>query len=426
MAVRTYGSGPYNPNSPSTASNQNTIANNLRTAGQNQTASSNMQPWSTSQYGQSNASPWIAQQPTTAANPAAMQEAQRRFEQQYAQNNASYAAQAAATGQTPIQGGTSTVRGYNNPWSITTQNPYSAAQPGGTGPYNPNMPQQQPGIPSPYTPGQYTPPTQQVPQFPSYPQGTPPTQQTWPNPNNSAGAPWGPADFNTQALRDQYTAYMQASLPYMQFMQNNYQYGQDFAEQQRRFNWQQGNQDLMNQFNMGITNRQMGLQEWATQEQANQWGAELNRNLYNDQFSQGLANRQLDSQNWYQQAQINLGNRQAQIEEEYNQGRLSNEQRQIALAELAQSQDNAWQYFQLARQQELSREQQANQLGFDRDQLAATIANNQMNYQLSYQQMAQQMEQQRLQLEADRQNAILQATGRAGGQGPNSQWMRRF
>lgn len=367
------------------------------------------------------------QQPNTASN---QNEYANALPQTYSSNMTQQnPSQASWQPQYPMNQG-QTSNPYTSAWGQGNQQ--NTASPWGnqqartqTGPFNPNPPSQ-PSQPSPYTPGQLSPWTPQTPAQPAYTPYTPSTTQTWTNPNNSAGTPWTPADFNTQALRDQYTAYMQASLPYMQFMQNNQQYSQDFNEAARRFDTQTQWQQQMDRYNMDLTGRQQQMQEWAQQEAANQWAAQFGWTQQNDLFSQDLANRQLDSQNWYQQAQVGLGQRQADIEQAYNEGRLSNEQRQIALAELAQSQDNAWQYFQLARQQELSREQLGQQLGFSREELAATVANQQMNYQLQMQQMAQQMEQQRLQMEADRQNAILSATGRAAGIGPSSQWMRRF
>lgn len=290
--------------------------------------------------------------------------------------------------------------GPSNPWQATTNNlptnngnnssynPWGYAQQGGTGPYNPNPSRPQTG----YQPSQLSPWNPQTPTTPTPTPGQQSTPQTWATPNG-----WTPANFNTSALQTQNTAYMSAILPYLQYQQNNSQYSQDFNEAQRRWDAQNGWQQQMDQYNMGLTGRQQQFNEWQAQEAANQWGAQFGWQQSNDLFSQGLAQRQ------------------QQIDQAYNEGRLSNEQRQIALAELTQQQQNAFQYANLA----------ANQ-GWNREELAATNAYRQQQDALARWQQEQQMAMQQAELAAARQNAVLQATGRAQGNGPSAQWMRRF
>jgi hypothetical protein len=194
---------------------------------------------------------------------------------------------------------------------------------------------------------------------------------------------------------------MQATLPYQQFLQNNQQYTTDFNEAQRRWDSQNGWQQQMDQYNMGLTGRQQTFAEWQAGEAANQWGAQFGWQQQNDLFSQGLAQQQ--------QA----------IDQAYNEGRLSNEQRQIALGELTQQQQNAYQYANLAATQ-----------GWNREELASTNAYRQQQDALARWQQQQQMQQQtalqQAELAAARQNAVLQATGRAQGNGPSAVWMKRF
>ena len=339
-------------------------------------------------------------------------------------------------------------------WGEKERNPYANNAQHRTTQYTPKAP-------SPWTPKAPTVPT---PTAPATPTATP-----WGEVKNSAGEPLQTKNFNTQALRDQYTAYMQATLPYNQFLQNQFQYNQDFTEAARRWDTQNAWQQSMDRYNMDLTGRKQTMAEWQQQEAAKQWAAQFGHQQANDAFSQGLANRQFDwqqsndlfnqglanrqfdwgkekdlfqqglanrqfgleeqklgQQKWYQQQQVQLAGQAQAIEQAYNEGRLSNEQRSIALGELKQQQDNAFRQLQLAEQLAWAREQQQNTLGFSREELAATQAYRQQQDALARAQMAQQLQMQQAQIEATRRNAILQATGRNSGQAPNVNWMRRF
>jgi len=345
MAVQQYGSGPYRPYQ-STASNQNTAARQLPIG--------------------------------DGAGPQAQNSWQ------------------ATTTNLPTNNGNNS---QYNPWGT------NARAGGGTGPYNPNPPAQQPQ--TGYTPTQLSPWQQQTPTAPQMTPGQQSTPQTWATPQA-----WTPANFNTPALQSQNSAYMSTVLPYLQYQQNNSQYSQDFNEAQRRWDSQNGWQQQMDQYNMGLTGRQQNFNEWQAQEAANQWGAQFGWTQQNDLFSQGLAQRQ--------QA----------IDQAYNEGRLTNEQRQIALGEVTQAQNYAFQQQQLAAQQGWNREELAANMGWNREQLASTDAYRQQQDQLARWQQQQQMQQQtamqQAELAAARQNAVLQATGRSMGNGPSATWMKRF
>lgn len=211
------------------------------------------------------------------------------------------------------------------------------------------------------------------------------------NQNTLTGVSTNANDWNTQAIRDRYSQYMSAMLAWNQANQNNSQYAQDFNEAQRRWNAQFGWTQQGDAFNMSLATRQQQTAEEQARIAAQQWAQQFGWQQQNDQFSQDLANRQLAQQGDLQRQQM-------AIDDAYNQGRLSNDQRQIALQELAQRADDAWR-----------RDQLAQQLGFSRDQLASQDA-------LARWQTAQQ-------IDAARQNAILQATGR--NQAQNAKWMRR-
>ena len=140
----------------------------------------------------------------------------------------------------------------------------------------------------------------------------------------------------------------------------------------------------------------------------------------------GLDTQRLTGDQWYQQQQVQLAGQQQAIEQAYNEGRLSNEQRALALNELTQRESQAYQYYQLAQQQAWNREQMAGELGWNREELAALQQDRQRQDELARWQQMQQMQMQQADIEAQRNNAILSATGRAAGMAPNVSWMRRF
>ena len=279
-------------------------------------------------------------------------------------------------------------------------------------PYNPYG-EYQPVRPTDFQGQPYQPPSSWNP--------TVPAAQTGGNPGAPARTsnPWvAPTGVNvdpskwTTTNANQWANYMQTMLPYQQYQQNTYQYGNDFNEAQRRWNQQQGWTQATDQFNMGLSGRQQTMAEWQAQEAARQWQNQFDYTRQNDAFSQDLANRQFGLSQQTQDQSYQIAAQQNAINQAYNQGRLTNDQRQLALAELTQQQQNAYQYANLNATQ-----------GWNREELAATNAYRAQQDTLARAQMAQQAQLQTQQLEAQRQNAILQATGR--NQMPSARWMRR-
>jgi hypothetical protein len=247
-----------------------------------------------------------------------------------------------------------------------------------------------------------------VPQAQQYQtQGTQSNTSPW-----QTGVPGNVSAWNTQPVRDQYSQYLSSMLPYQQLEMNRVQYGQDFNEAQRRWNQQMGWTQQTDQYNMDLSGRQQQMAEWTAQESADQWNRQFAQTQGNDAFSQDLANRQFGQQGQQFDRNLQLQYAQQTIDRAYNEGRLSNEQRQLALAEIAQQQQNAFQYANLNAAQ-----------GWNREELAATQQYRAQQDVLARAQMAQEMAMQAQALEAQRQNAILQATGR--NLAPNARWARR-
>lgn len=330
---------------PTTANNQNQMAQNTGNLAQLQNQANAFYDQYQQQQQQARAQQNLAQTNNVSASPWTAPSATRVVSGPYNPNSP----------QQPAPQKT-------NPWQT---GPYNPNPPGS--PSTPQSPWQQPSQSS-YTPSQLPPWTPQVPVTPQYTPYTPYTPPTWGNPNNTGGTPWKPSDFNTQAGRDMNTAYMQATLPYLQFQQNNSQYANDFNESARRDDRNFLEQQRMNNFNMDITGQQQQLAQWAQQEQARQFAEQFNHGVQNDYFSQDLANRQFNQQD-----------------------------------------------LELARR-----------YGLDERQLTELVNYRNQQDALARWQQEQQMLMLQQQLEAQRQNAILQATGRAGAQAPNTQWMRRF
>lgn len=234
----------------------------------------------------------------------------------------------------------------------------------------------------------------------------------------STSSPWAtgvPAtvdQWNTQAVRDQYSQYLSSMLPYQQLQQNQQQYSGDFNEAQRRWDNQFGWTQQTDQYNMDLTGRQQQMAEWTAQQANQQWYDQFGQTQRNDAFSQDLANRQFGQQNQQFDRNLQLQYAAQTIEQAYNEGRLSNEQRQLALGELTQQQNYAFAQQQLAATQ-----------GWNREELAATQQYRGQQDALARAQMAQEMQMQAQALEVQRQNALLQATGR--NVAPNAKWMRR-
>lgn len=156
---------------------------------------------------------------------------------------------------------------------------------------------------------------------------TPATNQGWQNMPGMDLSAFEKDDFREQALE-----YMQSALGYNQFMQNQYQYGQDFNEAQRRWNEQFGYQQGLDRYNMDLTTRQQQAAEWQAQQAAQQWAQQFGYQQEQDRFSQGLANRQfglseyqttegLRQSDWLNQQNVGLRGRELDITQANNQAR---------------------------------------------------------------------------------------------------------
>lgn len=270
---------------------------------------------------------------------------------------------------------------------------------------------------------------------PTLPQG----QQgpvNWQMPSQSGGVPdflkpemWDVNQFNKDAVN--LPNYINTMLPVAQFAQNQYQYAQDAAMAQQRWQQEFGHTQNRDQYQMGLSTRQQQMAEWQAQQAAGQWDRQFAHTQAMDQAGLGLQQQglglqqqQINQQGQLNQGQINywqgqvenqgyanttdrmnvtnqfnlgqqanqnqatqianqyalgqgqnanqryatetqyqLGLQQNAIEKAYNEGRISNEQRGLALAELTQQQQNAFLYAQMA--------QQAQQAQLDRENAIA-------------------------------------------------------
>lgn len=190
-------------------------------------------------------------------------------------------------------------------------------------------------------------PRQPVPARPNTPAPTYPTQPGaqypgaapggWnpnlPNPYYTPGNPMNLPNVGAQnpygydntaawwANRDNANA-MASWLPYGQYEQNRWQYTNDFNEAQRRYDAEMAWRQQSDQYNMGLAGRQQQMAEWQANEAARQW---------NEQFGY---TQQRDTR------EFQLANDQLAVERAYRQGLISNEQRNLALQELTQQQNN--------------------------------------------------------------------------------------
>lgn len=195
----------------------------------------------------------------------------------------------------------------------------------------PTNPLRTPTTPPTWVPGDRTLPTQPGAQPTTQPGQWNPNVPAWQYdpgnpmnmPNVGAQNPYGYD--NTAAWwanRDNANA-MASWLPYGQYEQNRWQYTNDFNEAQRRYDAEMAWRAQTDQYNMGLAGRQQQMAEWQTNEAARQW---------NEQFGY---TQQRDTR------EFQLANDQLAVERAYRQGLITNEQRNLALQELTQQQNNA-------------------------------------------------------------------------------------
>lgn len=113
---------------------------------------------------------------------------------------------------------------------------------------------------------------------------------------------------NTQAGNNQ--RYLDNTLPFAQFLQNQQQYGQDFTESQRRWDQQFQQTQQNDQWNQQFARDQFGLTQWQAQQAADQWAKQFAQTQGNDAWNQQFARDQFNSQNsqWAQQFAQQQGN----------------------------------------------------------------------------------------------------------------------
>lgn len=264
-------------------------------------------------------------------------------------------------------------------------NPYTTSGPTPQG-YAPSAPPAWGGmsVPQWYGGGDYDKgakaPPYTVPQAPDWATAFPSTQFSVGNFN----------DKNSATAR-----YWENALPMAQFMQNANQWGQEFAQGNQRYWDESGWGKQRDSFNMGMSNRQQQMAEWMANEQARQWGANFGQEQLRDEREWEMSGKQFGLQQQRANTERELGLESNRIENMYKSGQLTNQQRELALAELKQKSESG-----LA-----SRTQ---------DELTA--------YRNA--QMAQEAGLTREKMEADRQNAAMAAFGRS--QAPTARWTRSW
>lgn len=132
---------------------------------------------------------------------------------------------------------------------------------------------------------------------------------------------WGTPEMGQAAQN--YTA---ISLPFSQLQQNAYQYGQDFNENQRRWDQQFGWTQTTDQFNMNLAQQQQAMADWVARNQQGNWQQQFGLDQTVALGNLGVSQAQQQAQDWYQRQQIGVAQEQNRIDQLYRTGQLSNEQ----------------------------------------------------------------------------------------------------
>jgi hypothetical protein len=93
-------------------------------------------------------------------------------------------------------------------------------------------------------------------------------------------------------------AWVSTMVPYLQTLQNAYQYGTDLTEAQRRWNAEQGWTQQMDAYNASLTGRQQNMAEWQAQEAARQYAQTMGYQQQRDTNEMDLAKWQTAQQVW--------------------------------------------------------------------------------------------------------------------------------
>lgn len=249
--------------------------------------------------------------------------------QQWGQGQPSFGGEQYSTQQIGPQGqamqGQPTTRGGR---PLMPANPGVGAGPAGPRPGNPTNP---PGTPEEPAFGNPTPPW-----------GTVPTP--------GGGTPGQPIDprYNPQhpMTQEQWNFYggdrmqenLAAWIPYAQFMQNSYQYGNDFNEAMRRWDTENQWRQQSDQFNMGLAGRQQEMAEWQARTAADQWGQQFGWTQTTDQWNRDLSQQQLSQTDWYNRAQIDQARAQMESTAAIEQARMASQQQIAAMQTYGRSQ----------------------------------------------------------------------------------------
>lgn len=197
--------------------------------------------------------------------------------------------------------------------------------------------------------------------------------------------------------------------PWAQMQINSGQWGQQFDEGNQRY-WDEsawGKQ--RDTFGMGLSARQQQMAEWQAQQAANQWGAQFGREGLRDDREWDLGNRQFGLQQQLglgelgvKQGQLDVNREANSIDQMWKAGQLSNQQRELALAELAQSQ----------------------KYGIESGRLSLDTMTQKELTDYRNRQLAQEAQVAREQMANQQQIATMSAYGRA--QAPNTRWARSW
>lgn len=207
---------------------------------------------------------------------------------------------------------------------------------------------------------------------------------------------YDPNTWADKVKAEQYQKYLDNTIPYQQLQQNQYQYGSDFNEAQRRWNEDMMRQQGNDQFQQGLSRDQMSLAQWNAQTANSQWQEQFGAQRQNDLYGQNLAAQQQaaadQQQGWQQQfqggqqqwnqniqqQQQNLGMKQADIESQYKQGLITAQQAQNATDLL-----NVQNQYSLGQgQNQNAATQNAQQYALGQGQNANQLLNYQNQYQL--------------------------------------------
>jgi hypothetical protein len=114
--------------------------------------------------------------------------------------------------------------------------------------------------------------------------------------------------------------------PWLQMQQNAYQWGNEFGENNNRFDRTFDETVQNNRFNQTQAQRQQAGAEWVMQNQQNNWQSQFGLDSELGRGNLALGNRQAGIDEAYKQGQLGVAQQQNVIDEMFKRGQLSNEQ----------------------------------------------------------------------------------------------------